>query len=160
MLLLHGAAVPSLWAAVQNGGDAGTLLPLGVRIAAMAVSAAFFALKIFDVRCLRLNAGWRTFVAAVLVVAVLHVGVVDRALNGDFNLDPVNLGVVFCLGTLGYTEPLAHTLRMVLGFLAPLCMMRMQDKPRWSTRYTELVYRPYALAYVPSYTGPRAPPAR
>lgn len=159
LLLLHGAAIPSLWAAISRGGEIGTLLPLTVRIAGMSASAAFFVLKIADVSWLRLNGGWRSVVAAVLVVAVLHVGVLDRALHGDVALNPAQLSLVLCLGTLGYTEPLARIIGLLLAVLAPLRFSRTLGRPRSPAFARVPAFKPHALFYVPSFTGPRAPPS-
>lgn len=159
LLLMHGAAVPSLLQILRQGGEFATVLPVGARVAAMTFSAAFFALKVLDVRWLRLCPGWRSVVAAIVVVALLHVGVIDRAIGGEFSLDPAHLGLVFFLGSLGHTDLLARLANHVLGLLTPPRLRRAR-RDRWFTRACEVCFRPYELSFIPSFTGPRAPPAR
>ena len=158
MFLLHAAALPALWSA--SGGEAEFTVRLSLlsRLVGLTVSAGFFALKIIDVSWLRLKPGWRSGVAAVVIIALLHVGVVDRAISGDFQYDFVHLGVVFFVSACWQAETIKRLLGLALASLTPvrgLCPLRsgLRLGPAW-----EAAFQPFELACIPSSIGPRSPP--
>lgn len=90
LLVLHALALPSLIHAASATTVVGqlSLLP---RIVGLALSAAFFTLKMLDVPWLRCTWDRQRIVAALLIVALLHTGVLDRALSGEDGVDPAHL---------------------------------------------------------------------
>lgn len=93
MLVVHVGAILESWRALL-GGPAGAGTGALLRALALSGLAAFFVLKFIDVRWLRLAGGWRSKVAATIVVALLHVGVVERATGIEADLSPAHVGVV------------------------------------------------------------------
>lgn len=83
LLVLHVVGLRSAWASVLGGAAAGNDAGAYVRLADLAASLLFFLLKIADVPWLRLNPGWRSFVAGWTAVALLHTGVFQRAVGDD-----------------------------------------------------------------------------
>lgn len=99
MLALHVLALPSL---VDSAGSADALAQLSLvpRIAGLTLSAIFFVLKVFDVSWLQMRSSRHAWVAAILIIGLLHVGVIDRAINGQPGVDPDHMpwliaGVMF-----------------------------------------------------------------
>jgi len=156
MFLLH---VPGLLAALEALLTRSTpeLFLAGLRVAGLSLSASFFVLKMADVRWLRLKPGWRSFVAALIATAVLHVGVLERAANSELACSPVHVGVVLFVGAAGQAARLENRLRRLQDAL-PRSHAR---KPAWAAcwqRVVESTLPVPLLACVPSYSGPRAPP--
>ncbi|MEK7732140.1 MAG: hypothetical protein AAB363_09830, partial [Planctomycetota bacterium] len=94
MLVFHVGAIRSAWFALDGLSDDAEWLSSGFRFLALIGSAVFFALKIADVSWLRLKPGWRSAISSLVIVALLHVSVVDRAVEGELSYSPVHLGVV------------------------------------------------------------------
>lgn len=99
LLLMHVAALPMAVSALAAPADIASQVVTGLRFAGLVLSIVAFVLKIIDVRWLRIAPGWRSVVLAVLVVALLHVGVVERAMHGDAMFDPAHLGLVLIAGS-------------------------------------------------------------
>lgn len=99
LLLMHVAALPVAVSALSAPADIASKAVTGLRFAGLVLSIVFFVLKIIDVRWLRLAPGWRNVVLAVLVIGLLHVGVVERAMQGDAMLDPTHLGLALIAGS-------------------------------------------------------------
>ena len=161
LLLLHFPAIVSLtlsqfdaWGPLQTSEI--------VRLAGMSLSAAFFSLKVADVRCLRLRPGWRSFVTAAIVVALIHVGVVERAASGDLEVDPAQFGLVCVLGTLSGADQTRQRLRLRLAAaLRVLAACGNESAKRVVVRFDrlrEISFNPHELFLVHAYAGPRAPP--
>lgn len=72
MVLLHSVGLYLAWGRFGDNGSA------SIEVIGLSLSLAFFVLKVVDVRFLRLNPGWRSFVAASVIVALLHVNVLNR----------------------------------------------------------------------------------
>ena len=156
MFLLH---VPGLLAALEAllTGSTPELFLAGLRVAGLSLSASFFVLKMIDVRWLRLRPGWRSLVTAVIATAVLHVGVLERAVESELACSPAHVGVVLFVGAAGQVARLERRLRALNDALP----RRHTRKPAldlcWQRALVYLLPLPL-LAYVPSYSGPRAPP--
>ena len=156
MFLLH---VPGLLAALETLVTRSTpeLFFCGLRAAGLSLSASFFLLKMIDVRWLRLKPGWRSFVTALIATAVLHVGVLERAVNSELACGPAHVGVVLFIGAAGSVARLEQRLRALHDAL-PRLRVR---KPVWTmcrqSAFETALPRPL-LAFIPSYSGPRAPP--
>ncbi len=158
MFFVHGAALPSLWSILTSGSDLAVQPSALARFVGMSLAAAFFVLKIIDVPWLRLAPGWRTAVAAVVVVALLHVGVVDRALGGDLQLDASHLGLVLSAGTLCPIEYLKRLVGRNLVRALPVPSSRSGTLDLPLGRSPEPAFQPIRLFFIPSYQGSRAPP--
>lgn len=79
LFLLHAVGLRLAWGRSTQDGGSGAA---AVELFGLSLSLFFFALKIADVGFLRLNPGWRSFVAASAIVALLHVNVLNRAAEG------------------------------------------------------------------------------
>jgi len=101
MLAVHVGAITESWLAVFRAGSLGAGSGALLRALALSGLAGFFVLKIVDVSWLRLTGGWRSKVAAGIVVALLHVSVVERATGIETDLSPAHVGVVlFAAGAI------------------------------------------------------------
>ena len=158
MFLVHAAALPALWSASGGEADFAVRLSLWSRLVALTASAGFFALKIIDVSWLRLKPGWRSGVAAVVVIALVHVGVVDRAVSGDLQYDSVHLGVVFFVGAWWQAETIKRLLGLALASLTPVRGRRPLRFGLRLGRAWEAAFQPLELVCIPSSIGPRSPP--
>jgi len=159
LLALHAAALPSIWGALKLPADASDHVALTLRLVAMSGSTLFFLLKILDVPALRFCPGWRSAVAAIVVVAVLHVGVVDRAITGEFETNPLHVKFVFFMGSLCCLDSLAACLRLVLAILTPVRVWRAQLHAAFDRVWYAVHPAPRAVL-VPAYAGTRAPPSQ
>jgi hypothetical protein len=118
MLVFHVGAIRSAWFALDGlSGDA-EWLSSGFRFLILIGSAVFFALKIADVSWLRLKPGWRSAISSLVIVALLHVSVVDRAVEGELSYSPVHLGVVFFVGSLVEFDGLRQGVLRIRGLAA------------------------------------------
>lgn len=156
MFLLH---VPGLLASLEAllTGSTSDLFLAGLRVVGLSLSAGFFLLKMADVRWLRLKPGWRSFVAALIATAVLHVGVLERAVDSELACSPAHAGVVLFVGAVGQAARLVNRLQALQDAL-PRSSAR---KPALEACRQHLVQYTLPLpliACVPSYSGPRAPP--
>jgi len=158
MFVLHGMALLSLWPALAAENGFAEQLGTLARLMGLSVSASFFALKIVDVPWLHLRPGWRSVVAAIVVIALLHVAVVDRALGSEQPFDAGRLGIVLFVGTVWQFDLLARVLRLVVALLMPLRVWRTHRSDTCLHRVWEAVFHPADLVYISSSTGPRAPP--
>ncbi|MEK6675493.1 MAG: hypothetical protein AABZ47_07545 [Planctomycetota bacterium] len=77
LLILHLAALPASWSSFGIAWSAKDWGTPAIRTAGLLLTAAFFILKVLDVAWLRLMPGWRSGVAAVTVVALIHVNVLE-----------------------------------------------------------------------------------
>ena len=98
MLGLHAAWLVRL----LSSGDASVL-----RLVTMGLSVAFLLAKTLDVAALRFLTTRRAVVAGILIVAILHVGVIDRAL-GDQEL---GFWVLPLLTSVAVLMTLLHVIR-------------------------------------------------
>jgi hypothetical protein len=118
LLVFHIGAIRSAWSALDGPSGDPQWLSNGFRFLALIGSAVFFALKIADVSWLRLKPGWRSAVSSLVIVALLHVNVVDRATEGELSYSPAHLGVVFFVGTLVEFDGLRRAMLRVRGLIA------------------------------------------
>lgn len=79
MMGLHAPAIIGVFQALLSGGDV-TVSP--ARLLGIASSFAFFTLKLADVRWLRFRSGWRSWIAVVLVLALIHAEGLGIAAHG------------------------------------------------------------------------------
>lgn len=160
LLLLHVPAVPSVWEEVAAGGDAAPFWAV-LRLAGLCASAVFFVLKVIDLPWLRLKPGPRAAVTAVLIVALLHVGVVERTIQAETELSPARAGLVLFAGTVWPVEGLKRGLKLVPRVVAlarSACTDRQLRGHVYCRQLWESVLQPAARFVIPSYRGPRAPP--
>jgi len=161
LLLLHGAAIPTLWEEFAGGASIAARLALFVRVTGLALSAAFFILKIVDVPWLRMRGGGRGVVTAVVIVALLHVGVLDRAVaDTDFAADPSHLGLILFIGTIWQLDTIRRLIRTFMRLLVPIRLQRRHHRvASCGQRIWAILHAPVDLYLTPFYAGPRAPPA-
>jgi hypothetical protein len=158
LLLVHAWTLPSLVADAGRAAEVSAQVGLFARIFGLSLSAAFFGLKILDWPALRMRSGWRSWVTALVIVAVMHVGVMDRALTGEFLFEPSHLGLVFFVGTLWQFETIRNGLRHLAALSRRPQMCRSFGRPLgpgW--RWIDLP-AVYSRVFVPAFVGPRAPP--
>ncbi len=100
MLVLHLGAIRS--AAPTVFASAGVASPPdgGLRLFALSIAAIFFALKFADVPWLRLKRGWRSAIASLVIVALLHVNAVQRLAAGERMSSPTPLSAVLFAAVL------------------------------------------------------------
>jgi hypothetical protein len=148
LFILHLSAIISL---VSSQFEAWNPAKTGeiVRVVALSLSAGLFLLKVMDVRCLRLRPGRRS---------LIHVGVIDRAITGDHEIDPACLTIVCVVGTLSNSEHVRQLLAAASSIVAP------SGQPAWTLppvrfdRLRDTILKPHERFLVPAYAGPRAPP--
>ena len=161
MLVFHVWAIRSAWFALDGlPGDA-EWLSSGFRFLVLIGSAVFFALKIADVSWLRLKPGWRSAISSLVIVALLHVSVVDRAVEGELSYSPVHLGVVLFVGSLVEFDGLRRAMLRVRGLIAH----RLVALPSPAASYAHSHRRTYLNTLRPprwlvstGVLAPRAPP--
>jgi len=156
LLVLHTLALPSL---VTTAASASVTeqLALVPRIAGLPLSAVFFALKFLDVSWLRARQDWRRVVAAVLIVALLHVGVIDRALTGQAGADLDHMPWVFVGAILGT----GLLIRRLLAEMAVRFPSRAVDGPpaHFFAGAVHRAWRPHESVAHVLFAALRAPPA-
>lgn len=110
MLAVH--LVPILTLSGLLGGEAGSPDRI-LRLLMLLASAGFFGLKIIDVSWLRVNPGWRSTVVSLLVVALLHLGVLERSTGVDL-INPLPASqMVMLAGGVAAAEVLRRVMRLV-----------------------------------------------
>ncbi|HNQ21844.1 MAG TPA: hypothetical protein PKK06_01995 [Phycisphaerae bacterium] len=160
LFLIHTVGVWSAWVALQGGVDEQTRVAVVVRLISLLASNVFFALKIADVRCLRLKPGWQSMVATTVAIGLLHVGAIGEAADLRVDCNPAPLGVVLFVGALCDTDLLRRTLRGWAAALAPGCRRAtgLDAEPLHRTGAWLWTWQPAPLNVPPAYAGPRAPP--
>jgi hypothetical protein len=128
MLALH--LVPIFSGLGITGSAADTDKVAGLRLAMLLASAAFFALKMADVRWLRLKPGWRSAVASAAIIGLLHMGAVDRALGTDFSASPQHLTAVLLTGGLLTPDSAWRRLQALRSFWKTSSVVRHSRAPR------------------------------
>ena len=115
MLFTHIGAVRSACTSLaQPSSDLDWGVSLG-RVLLLAASTVFFLLKIVDVQCLRLKPGWHSWVAFTLVVALLHINVIQRASGRQLAVSPAGTAAAVVLGTFMERQALQHGLKRLLN---------------------------------------------
>jgi hypothetical protein len=161
ILAIHLGAIPSLITKFLLG-DGGTLADAAFRGVGLLLTAAFCGLKVADVRWLRLRPGWRSTVAASLIVALLHVNVIERAQGGEAALAPGQLGVFLFVGsTLLDTESLGKALKRFIRMSRQMIVARRPIHVHLDPylRVLEAAFEPVPLRFGPRSIPTRAPPA-
>ncbi len=100
LLVMHAAGV--VYAAMGVASGEVSAFDGGVRIALLLASSVLFALKVVGAPCVRLTAGWRSGLAAIVAVGLTHVGVARRAVHGEAAVKPSSVGIVLALGAAGH----------------------------------------------------------
>ena len=113
-----------------------------------------------DVDWLRIKPGWRPAVASIVVVALLHVGVVERAVGETLPYSTLPIGVLAVVGTLLELEGVRRGIRRWVLCVQASWAARGMGKPAPLYGYVcEHIALPHALFIFPRITIPRAPPA-
>lgn len=161
MLVGHLVALHAAWFAALSAAESDLTGPGVFRILGLACSAAFFALKIADVRWLRLLPGWRSLVASSVAVALLHVSVVQRAVDADVRVSPAPLGVVLFVSTCVDFDAVRRAYRRLAPGQIPLRRLRHGHflGELLARRVWDAGIEPVVLDLVPIHRAPRAPPA-
>lgn len=159
MLGLHLSALPAAFSALTGAWGGAETVALVFRVLLLTFSSLFFVLKIIDVPWLRVLPGWRSTIASVVVVAFLHVSVINRVQGGDVARPGAHLGVGLVLGLLAEME-----LR-----IRPRLERALRDTPvRWCEALAELsstyakvcdcLFIPRMTRILACQVAPRAPP--
>lgn len=123
----------------------------------LALTCVFLGLKVADVAALRFRCTRHSLIAAVLVVALLHVGVIDRMAGEPTDFPPwvlpVIVGALTCtrMGVVGFVRRLV--IRLALAFGLP--------RPTWTRHYWHTLSGVLARCHQPAFGPlriPRAPP--
>jgi len=90
-----------------------------VRLVALTGSLGFFVLKIVDVPWLRLRPGKHSWIAATIIIALMHVGAVQRVTT-EASFAP-SITVVSALAAIGLADPSAarRSFFTLLSFARP-----------------------------------------
>ena len=161
MLLMHLGALRAEWAslaAVSSHCGWGTTL---LRALALTAAAAFFSLKIADVGWLRLCPGWRSLVASLLVIGLIHLNVLQRITRFDSANNTVPLGIVLFAGTLLESDQLRRILTKIPSIIKPA--LRLSTHPcRFACGLTgpawEQIFKPHVVRITTHSVALRAPP--
>jgi hypothetical protein len=161
MVAVHAGAFPAAWAAVLAPEAPVARFAPVFRMIGLGLAAIICGLKTMDVPWLRLKPGWRSAISTTLVIALLHVSVIERVESGEIAFTPAHLGVFLVAGAVAESQ----TMRRMLGDLiralarcvpaprAGACLAVLGPAwQRWFTPFAQL-----------SRCGPRmvrAPPAR
>ncbi len=153
MFLLHVGPALASWGSIGNSAD---VLAELLRSGFLLASAVFFVLKFVDVPWLRVKPGWRTSVASLIIIGLLHVGILDRATGGQMAYSHGHVGVVLIVsGLLGCDT----VLRILAGLMKRrIVSVRLRAAPAVCrpTFVIGLLPPQWSLACRPC--GPRAPP--
>jgi len=161
ILVFHVGAIRSVWVALEGMSVDGEWLSSGFRFLALIGSAVFFALKIADVSWLRLRPGWRSAISSLVIVALLHVSVVDRVIEGELSYSPVHLGVVLFIGSLVEFDGLRRAMLRLRGLIVRHLVALSSPTASYahSHRRTYLnTLRPPRWLVSTGVLAPRAPP--
>jgi len=161
MLVMHLGALRSEWAtlaAISSNCGWGTAL---LRALGLTAAAAFFSLKIADVGWLRLCPGWRSIVASLLVIGLIHLNVLERITRSDSPNSPVPLGIVLFAGTLLESDQLRRALAKIPSIAEAALRFSMHPRrfdcgltgPAW-----EQVFKPHVMRIITHSVPLRAPP--
>jgi len=125
---LHLAGLVSIWSSGVDaaGADLGMLV---VRSLALGLSACFFVLKLADVTWLRLRPGWRPFIVSLSVMALLHVNVARRAVDGELDYSPASMAALLFVGTLVESDGVRRNLVRWAKQVAAASDLRIADNP-------------------------------
>jgi hypothetical protein len=159
LLVLHVGVAPAAWNAAVSAATGESVASL-VRLGALLLSSAFFALKIADVAWLRLPPGRKPLFAAVTVVALLHAGAVQRSMGADLLSPDGQVAAAVLVGGVLERERLASLVRR---YVARIFSFEVDDASRpvrgvlFAGWIDEFTIPRFATASC-SRMGPRAPP--
>lgn len=156
VLLVHFIALGPLFES-PTGGRAESFGTDLIRGGGLLLGVLFCALKLLDVSFLRLKPGWRSFVCASVAMALLHVGLLERAHGGRDAAVPV--GVVLFIGTFADVRALNAFVRKCVSAGAPPSSRddaHVHLNPYLHT--VEAAFEPVHLLFAPRTDVPRAPP--
>lgn len=161
MLLFHVGAIRSAWSALTGSSGTPDWALGGMRLSILVASAAFFALKMVDVAALRLKSGWRPLVASIVVVALLHVNVLDRAVESDSPYTPAPLAAMALVGALVESSTLRRGLvRLSTRILGDDSgVRRVTPPPGFASHHVDRASVPYPFTLFCGLLLPRPPPA-
>ena len=162
MLLFHFGAIRAAWSALFGDSTQADWAIGGLRLFVLVASAAFFTLKMADVACLRLRPGWRSLIASLVVVALLHVNVLDRAAASDSPYAPAPVVVLALVGALVESSTLR---RGLLRFVHLALGEQDQDSRARSLSLFRVLHvreprTPFQIMLVSGLLLPRPPPSR
>ena len=154
MLALHLGPILTLAGVFGPSGEPDR----GVRLAMLAASALFFALKIADIHWLRVVPGWRSSVCSIMVLGLLHLGPVERAAETKL-LAGGEVRLALFAGGLLSVEAVRRGLRRIrVAFLARPAELRSRVRmPRFPLNLVDALRPPQRWIDL-SHLVPRAPP--
>ncbi|MCC7293749.1 MAG: hypothetical protein IT449_16955 [Phycisphaerales bacterium] len=161
-LLVHLCAVPSILRHFSIAFVEGEYAAPALRALLLILSAAFFVLKILDLPALRFRGGPRSLFCAGLIVALLHLGILERSQESQNPLLPVRAGVVlFATGASGWAlsaerRPSGELRDRVRGILQ---VLRLQTRRACFDWIHHAVSRRASAWVFLNVHGLRAPPA-
>jgi hypothetical protein len=100
IFFIHLGAIRSAALNVYASAGVASRPDSGLRLFALSIAAIFFALKFADVPWLRLKHGWRSAIASLVIVALLHVNAVQRLADGESMSSPTPLSAVLFAAVL------------------------------------------------------------
>lgn len=110
LMLVHFSALRVVDLLVSGVGPE-TKEQSALQAIALVAAAWFCLLKTIDIPWLRGNPGWRPKIAATIIVALLHVSVIERATGQDSAFSPAHLGVFLIAVTVANGRVVADWMR-------------------------------------------------
>jgi hypothetical protein len=161
MLFFHVGAIRTAWSALFDAGVGADWALGGLRLVVLLASAAFFALKVADVRALRLKSGWRPLIASAVVVGLLHVNVLDRVVESDSPYSPAPIAAMAVVGALVESSTLRRGLIRLSARLLADDLIGRRPTPHsiLASRHCDRARIPYQWVSVSGLLLPRPPPA-
>lgn len=127
---------------------------------ALVAAAWFCLLKTLDIPWLRGNPGWRPKIAATIILALLHLSVIERATGRESAFTPAHLGVFLIGATVAKRRVVAAWLRRVSRRVGSTCQRpaRSMPKPEPFGLAAAAAFEPLRLYLRAGPLGLRAPP--
>ena len=158
LVLIHLPGILATWRALAlEAFDPASL----ARFAGLILSTVYFVLKAADLPVLRLSPGWRSAVSLVLMVALLHVGAIDRTISAGLDRDLEVVSALLIFGALGLG---GICVRRIIRFLSrgvlALQAAGRSIRPtfRWAGTWSACFLVMPQVCTVP-VSAPRGPPA-
>lgn len=160
MLLVHAGAIASVGQSLFAQGLPSDLSALALRGFILLASALFFALKLVDVSWLRLKPGWRSSIASLVIVGLLHVGVIQRATEHALWDTPAEfVAVLSVAAVLGASRVSRRWSSRALARVRCHTSTRLTLLTVSWSRFWQEQIRPYLPPALIHSVPPRAPPA-
>ena len=157
--IVHAKCTILAWTTLAGVGGENSWFSSCLRVLSLAAATAFFLLKVVDVGWLRVVPGWRSGVASLVIIGLLHVSVLHRAVDAKPPYDPSHLGLVLFVGTLMEAKRLRRRFARVAAWVLRGCgALSLSCSVRLFFRSLRMAFDPLACMFDSYPQAPRAPP--